>query len=174
MAERTPIEDVMRRAFDANLRYWESVGRAATTYVETVTKIWQDAPMSWKPGAMAWTPSRSPSVTPPTAHDCAALVLENVAGAQARTVLMISNDLAREAEASVLISPLRGPDGRFVSVDVAAMPETLTLAAGARVPVTLTAAITDALHEGVDYHGEVTVPGLSVTGVPIVVRRRAG
>jgi hypothetical protein len=172
MADRTPMEDVMRRAYDANLRYWETVGRAATDYMQSVTKLWADAPLSWKPAAMSWTGPRSsatmhhePAVSP-------ALVMEGVKGAEVRTVLMISNDLAREAEATVEISTLRGPDGRFAPVEVRAIPETLKLAAGARMPVTLVAEISDALLEGADYHGEVTVPGLSERGVPIVVRRR--
>lgn len=172
MADRTPVEDVMRRAFDANLRYWETIGRAATDYVQTVSKIWSDAPISWKPASMTWNSTRPSAAAHPDAAVAAALVLEGVSGSQVRTVVMISNDLAREAEAAVEISTLRGPDGRFASIEVTASPETLTLAAGARAPVTLSAEITDALQLETDYHGEVTVPGLSERGVPIVVRRR--
>ncbi len=173
------MEDVMRRAFDANLRYWETVGRATTDYVQTVSKLWADAPISWKPATMTWNPATWAGQRTAHAdhrHDAAvapALVLEGVAGAQVRTVLMISNDLTCDADATVEISTLRGPDGRFASVEVRAMPESLTLVAGARAPVTLVADITDALHVDTDYHGEVTVPGLSTKGVPIVVRRRA-
>jgi hypothetical protein len=174
MADRTPMEDVMRRAFDANVRYWETVGRAATDYVQTVTRIWSDAPVSWKTPSMSWTAPRAETVRTADPVVAPALVLEGVAGTEVRAVLMISNDLTREAAASVQVSTLRGPDGRFASVEVRAAPESLTLAAGARVPVTLLAEITEALHVDTDYHGEVTVPGLSARGVPIVVRRRAG
>ena len=173
------MEDAMRRAFDANVRYWETVGRAATDYVQTVSKLWADAPISWKPATMTWNPASwtgQRTSHQEHRHDAAAapaLVLEGVSGAQVRAVLMISNDLACDADATVEISTLRGPDGRFASVEVRATPASLTLVAGARAPVTLMADITDALHVDTDYHGEVTVPGLSAKGVPIVVRRRA-
>ena len=179
MADRTPMEDVLRRAFDANVRYWETVGRATTDYVQSVSKLWADSPISWKPASMSWNPAVWTEKRPTNAdhhHDSAvapALVLEGAAGSQARTVLIISNDLACDTDASVEVSRLRGPDGRFASVEVRALPESLTLVAGARAPVTLVAEITDALHVDTDYHGEVTVPGLSAKGVPIVVRRRA-
>ena len=172
MPDRTPMEDVMRRAYDANLRYWETVGRAATDYVQSVTKLWADAPLSWKPTTLSWTAPRSSATVHHESALSSALVMEGVKGAEVRTVLMISNDLAREAEATVEISTLRGPDGRFASVEVRAIPETLKLAAGARMPVTLVAEISDGLLEGTDYLGEETVPGLSERGVPIVVRRR--
>jgi hypothetical protein len=173
MGDRTPMEDVLRRAFDANVKYWETVGRAATDYVQSVSKLWADAPLSWKPATMSWTAPRSAGTMHHEPVVSPLLVMEGVLGAEVRTVVMISNDLSREAEATVEISTLRGPDGRFTSVEVRAIPETLKLAAGARMPVTLVAEITDALHEGTDYHGEVTVPGLSARGVPIVVRRQS-
>lgn len=168
MAERTPFEDTVRRTFDANVRYWESVSRAATDYMESVSRIMTDAPMSWKPGTMSWSWPRSE----PTKRTAATLVLEGSVGAEARTMLMISNDLTRDAEASVVILPLRGPDGALASVSVQVEPKTLSLAAGARAPVTLSVRITDELTPGADYTSEVSVPGLAAAGVPIVVRRR--
>ena len=191
MADRPLLEDVVRRAFDANVRYWETVGRATTEYVQAVTKLWAEAPLTWTPGAgsaaasasrgsAASTAGTATSAAPPAAGNGSsaapgggpALLLEAVAGAQARAVVMISNDLERDAEAQISVSSLRGPDGRFVALEIRTMPERVTLAAGARVPVTLIADITDALVEGADYHGEINVPGLSPRGVPLVLRRR--
>lgn len=165
------MDDLVKRAFDANVRYWEAVGRATTDYVQAVTKIWADAPVSWTPGiAMPW--ARRPSTDTRSAAT-PALLLEAVAGAQARAVVLISNDLDRDAEAAVSISELRAPDGRWVSFDIRSSPERVKLASGARMPVTLTAEITEAMTEGVDYHGEINVPGLSNKGVPVVLRRRS-
>lgn len=170
-SERPLMDALVKRAFDANLRYWEAVGRATTDYVQAVTKIWADAPITWTPGAgaLSWVPR-----VPADAHPAAtpALLLEGVMGSQARAVVLISNDLDREAEAMVSVSELRAPDGRWVSFDIRSSPERVKLAAGARLPVTLTADITDAMAEGVDYHGEINVPGLSNKGVPVVLRRR--
>jgi hypothetical protein len=170
MADRPLMQDVMKRAFDANLRYWETVGRATTEYVQAVTKIWADAPITWTPGVSS---RAAVNGTPAATTAAPALLLEGFAGAQARATIMVSNDLDREAEAQISVSSLRGPDGRFVAMEIRTIPETVKLAAGARVPVTLAADITDALAEGVDYHGEINVPGLSPRGVPLVLRRRA-
>ncbi len=180
MADRPILEDVVRRAYDAHVRYWEAVGRATTDYVQTAIKIWADAPISWTPGVRATSPMGS--AASPTAslegHTApktvvAALLLEGIAGTQARAVVMVSNDLDRDAEAPIVISALRGPDGRFAPLEVRTVPERVKLAAAAKVPVTVSADITDDLVEGSDYHGEINVPGLSPVGVPLVVRRRA-
>jgi hypothetical protein len=184
MAERPLMEDLVKRAFDANLRYWDAVGRATTDYVQAVSKIWSDAPITWTPGvnsrttnnAGAASASNTASVSSPAAsassNNGPSLLLEGLAGTQARAVVMISNDLDRDAEAVVTVSSLRGPDGRFVALEIRATPESVKLAAGARVPVTLVADITDTLAAGADYHGEINVPGLSARGVPVVLRRR--
>lgn len=193
MAEKTPLEEMVRKAFDMNLRYWETVGRATTDYVEAAAKLWADAPISWTPGVRdkgsarggsaasggsAWSTS---SAAPPSSSksswesaEAAAtpvLLLEGRAGTEARAMVMISNDLDREAEAAVVASPLRGPDGRFVAADLRTEPTAVKLAPGARTSVTLVVGVTDAMEVGADYRGEINVPGLSPRGVPVVVRR---
>jgi len=200
MAEKTPLEEMVRKAFDMNLRYWETVGRATTDYVEAAAKLWADAPISWTPGvrdkgssrwgsasseasaSTAASTSAAPSGQSASASRAGAwesaeaaatpvLLLEGRAGTEARAMVMISNDLDREAEAAVVASPLRGPDGRFVAADLRTEPTAVKLAPGARTSVTLVVGVTDAMEVGADYRGEINVPGLSPRGVPVVVRR---
>lgn len=193
MAEKTPLEEMVRKAFDMNLRYWETVGRATTDYVEAAAKLWADAPISWTPGVRdrgaarggsassggsAWSTSSAAPASSSKASWASAeapatpvLLLEGRAGTEARAMVMISNDLDREAEAAVVASPLRGPDGRFVAADLRTEPTAVKLAPGARTSVTLVVGITDAMEVGADYRGEINVPGLSPRGVPVVVRR---
>jgi hypothetical protein len=111
----------------------------------------------------AWESAEAPA-TP-------VLLLEGRAGTEARAMVMISNDLDREAEAAVVASPLRGPDGRFLAADLRTEPTAVKLAPGARTSVTLVVGVTDAMEVGADYRGEINVPGLSPRGVPVVVRR---
>ncbi len=174
MAERTPLEDVVKRAFDANLRYWETVGRATTDYVQSLTRIWADAPFAWMPGA--WSKAEPRRRTEGTAgigeSPEPALLLEAAAGDEARAVVMVSNDLDREVEAPVVPSAFTGPDGEGVDVTLKAEPKTVKVPAGGRVPVTLMASISTTMVEGTSYRGEVDVPGLSQRGVPVVIRRR--
>ena len=165
MADRPLLEDLMKRGFDANMKYWEAVGRAASDYAQTVSKIWADTPFVLTPSALMKT-------RPATRASGPALLLEGPAGTQAKAVVMISNDLDRDAEAAVSVSELRAPDGQWVSFDIHASPDRVKLARGEKAPVTLTADITDTMADGVDYEGEINVPGLSSKGVPVVVRRR--
>lgn len=194
MAEKTPLEEMVRKAFDMNLRYWETVGRATTDYVEAAAKLWADAPISWTPGvrdkgaARGGSASSSASASSASSGTSASssksgawesteaaatpvLLLEGRAGTEARAMVVISNDLDREAEAAVVASPLRGPDGRFVAADLRTEPTAVKLAPGARTSVTLVVGVTDAMEVGADYRGEINVPGLSPRGVPVVVRR---
>ena len=66
MAEKTPLEEMVRKAFDMNLRYWETVWRATTDYVEAAARLW--ASMSQRatisPILPAWSMSLDP--LPPT------------------------------------------------------------------------------------------------------------
>lgn len=171
--DRTPLEDVLKRAFDANLRYWETVNRAASEYVQAMTRVWKDAPVSWTPGTSRAT--RSEPASPAAAAEprfTPALLLEGPAGEEARAVVMVRNDLDREAEAPVVPSALTGPDGAAVELEVRAEPARVRVKPGEQVAVSLAVEMTDDLDEGVGYRGEVNVPGLSERGVPLVVRRR--
>lgn len=171
MADRTPMEDVLKRAFDANLRYWETLNRAASEYVQTMTKVWKDAPISWAPGISSPKKETAAAGRADEAPFTPALLLEGPAGSTARAVVMVRNDLGREAEAPIVPSLFTGPDGTTHDLDVRADPPRVTVAAGGQVAVTLSVAVTSDLHDGVGYRGEVNVPGLSDRGVPVVVRR---
>jgi len=172
MSDRTPLEDVVRRAFDANLRYWETVGRATSDYVQTVSKLWADAPVSWMPGLRSRPTTAGATAPREEAAPVPSLLLQGPAGTTAQAVVMISNDLDREAEAPVVASALRGPGGGTIPNKLRTRPESVNLPAGTRVPVTVMVNITKSLQEGAAYHGSIDVPGLSTLGVPVVVRRR--
>lgn len=172
MAEPTPLEQVVKRVFDANLRYWETLGRATSEYVQTLARAWSDAPFTWSLGPMRErhaTPAESPSAPPRFAP---ALLLEGPAGTEARAVIVVRNDLSRQAEAPVVCTGFTGPDGEPAELELRAEPSTVTVPAGGQVPVTLAVSVTADMPEGGAYRGEIDVPGLSECGVPVVVRRR--
>jgi hypothetical protein len=68
MAERTAFEDVVQRAFDANVRYWESVGRATTDYVQAVWTLWTEFPAAVAP-SRARAPMNDPATDDATTSD---------------------------------------------------------------------------------------------------------
>ena len=61
-SEAPRFEDVVRRAFDANVRYWEAVGRASTDYAQAVLRVWADAPAAVAPGLRTAMDSASAAV----------------------------------------------------------------------------------------------------------------
>lgn len=172
--ERTPWEDVLKRAFDANLRYWETVNRAASDYVQSMTRVWKDAPVSWTPGAPRPASSSAPAAPAEASEPryTPALLLEGPAGQEARAVVMVRNDLDREAEAPVVPSRLVASDGTALELEVRAEPARVRVQPGEQVAVTLAVEMTEELPVGEGVRGEVNVPGLSERGVPVVVRRR--
>jgi len=171
MADKTPMEEAVRRAFDANVRYWETVGRATSDYLETVTKLWSEAPVTWMPGIRT-RDARTSSTSQEEPASVPALLLQGPEGSTAQAVVMIRNDLGRDAEAPVLATQLRGPGGATIANRLKTEPETVHLPAGTQAPVTVMVNITRSMEEGVAYKGTIDVPGLSAQGVPVVVRRR--
>lgn len=169
MAEKTPFEEVIRKAYDANARYWETVGRATSDYMQAVSKLWAEAPLTWTPGVR--TPSQQPSEWGDPHAPAAALVLEGRAGGEARAVVMLTNELGTEVEAAVVASALTGPTGEAVPLKIRTDPEVVKIAPGSKVPVTLMIELSEKLAPGTEYRGEVNVPRLSPRGLPVVVRR---
>ncbi|HZD06337.1 MAG TPA: hypothetical protein VE173_15610, partial [Longimicrobiales bacterium] len=164
--------EVVKRVFDANLQYWETLNRATSEYVQTLARAWSEAPFTWSLGPRGERPTPAPEPPASRPRFAPALLLEGPAGAEARAVIVVRNDLSRQAEAPVVSGAFTGPGGEPVELDLRADPATVTVPPGEQVPVTLAVAITADMPEGGAYRGEVDVPGLSERGVPVVVRRR--
>ena len=64
-------------------------------------------------------------------------------------------------------------EGRRVHGEVRFEPEVITLQPGEQTLVQIAVEVTRGLRRGVDYRGEVSVPGLTGTRIPLVVRRVA-
>jgi hypothetical protein len=177
MSDKSPLEEPLRRAMEANLQYYEALGRVTQDYWKAVFGIWSALPSQL--GAMATGPRAAPaaqagqpsSAAPPST---AALVLEAEAGSEAQGVFMVENRLARTVSTAVVTSAFADRSGRAVRPALRITPGVVTLEPGGRTLVQLYAAVSDDLDADVDYRGEVTVPGLSDNVIPVVLRRRAG
>jgi len=154
----------LRRAAEANMRYYSALGQATADYVKAVVDIWQG--LARPDGAVASTaPSTpSPSIGP-------ALVLEAAAGASARAAFVVANKLARPVTAPVVTSTFADPSGATVQPTLRIEPGRVALGPGDRAIVQVMAAITDDLVTGVAYRGRLSVPGLSDDSVAVVIRR---
>jgi hypothetical protein len=168
MAEPLRLDETISRLFEANLRWYEALGRVSADYVRAVSRILTDT-------AMART-SAAPSVSAPArpvqpAAQAATLVLEAENGQLAKGMFMVENRLGRQVSASVVTSAFTDPEQRQVWPTIRVQPGNMTLDPGGRALVQITALVNEALGENIRYAGHISVPGLSDTPIPVALRR---
>jgi O-phosphoseryl-tRNA(Cys) synthetase len=163
-------EDVLRRALEANLKYYAALGRLTVDYLEALGSIARQVEIPARTLTFRQTPSEpaAPAPAPP-----AVTVLEAEAGGTAIGVFLVENLLTEKVSAPVSASAVAAPDGREVAVPLAFDPEVVVLEPGEQILVRVAARVDDGLEADVSYRAEVAVPGVIGTRVPIVVRRRA-
>jgi hypothetical protein len=151
---------LLRRALDANLRYYEALGELTLDYLRSLRTLTSDGD--------APAPTAAAPAPPP-----ATLVLEAQAGETAVGAFLVQNLLDERVSAPVIAGAFTAEDGGEADLTLKLDPEVVTLEPGEQQMVRTAAAVTDRLEPGVGYRGEVSVPGLTGTRVPIVVRRRS-
>ena len=163
-----------RRVFQANLRYYEAVGRLSVDYVRAVAGAVGSLGAGLPASAAAATRRAAPPAPPPAAGTSApALVLEAEAGKSAEGAFIVENLLSERMSSPVVASAFATEDGRELRPRLAFDPEVVVLDPGEQVLVRVVATIDEVLETGVGYRGEVTVPGLVSRGLSILVRRLA-
>jgi len=175
MAEKTDFEEPLRRAIEANLRYYEALGKVTQDYVRALAGVFGEFPLRINlPGlGTKSAPTTQPGPAPPTAPPSAAtLVLEADAGAEAQGVFLVENRLNRTVSTAVMTSAFADPSGRAIAPALRVVPNVVTLEPGGRTFVQIIAQVSAELEPDVPYRGEVTVPGLSDHGIPVLLRRR--
>ena len=161
-----------RRVLQANLRYYEAVGRLSVDYVRAVAGAVGSLGAGLPASAAAATRPAAPPVPSPNAGTSApALVLEAEAGKRAEGAFIVENLLSEGMSSPVVASAFASAEGRELRPRLAFEPEVVVLDAGEQVLVHVVVTIDEALETGVGYRGEVTVPGLVSRGLSIVVRR---
>ena len=172
MADKLSIEEPVRRAIDANLRYYKALGEVTQEYVQSLLGVWRDLPI--RLGSLGSSPVLGATAARATSSGgTATLVLEAEAGQEAASVFMVENRLPRQVSTTVVTSPFLDPSGRDVQPALRILPGVVTLDPGARTLVRIVAAVTDDWAIDVPYRGTVQVPGLSDHAIPVVLRRRA-
>jgi hypothetical protein len=151
-----------RRAFEENLRYYGAVGRLTQEYARAVAGTARD---------LAGSRTAPATAAPDPAPAAPTMALEAEAGSTAVGLFVVENRSPRRVAAAVELPVLADPEGRAAQVALAFEPETLDLGPGEQTLVQVSVAVDDGLREEVDYRGELHVPALPGTRVPIVVRR---
>jgi hypothetical protein len=177
MPDKLSIEEPVRRALDANLRYYRALGEVTQEYVQALLGVWRDLPIRLSSLGSLGSPPVAASAATGTrgtpSGGTAILVLEAEAGQEAESVFMVENRLPRQVSTTVVTSPFLDPSGRDVQPALRILPGVVTLDPGARTLVRIVAVVTDDWAIDVPYRGTVQVPGLSDSAIPVVLRRRA-
>jgi hypothetical protein len=168
MTDRLPFNDSLQRVMDANVRYVGALGRLTQEYWRAIVGIWRDFPIRLAPRSPA---EARPSATTRDSRREATLVLEARAGEEARGVFMVENRLDRQVSTAVVTSSFSDRSGHEIHPTLRVVPGVVTLEPGARSLVQLFALISTEFEAGVAYRGEMQVPGLSETGIPVLLRR---
>jgi hypothetical protein len=178
VADNAPAGDLLRRAVDANVQFYAALGRLTVDYLDALGSIVRRVDVPVRLGNRTVT-VRSPPPPPPPAPAAApapsppaVMVLEAAAGDAAIGVFLVENLLTEKVSAPVSGSGFTAPDGREIAAPLAFDPEIVVLEPGEQMLVRVTAQVQDELEPEVSYRGELAVPGVIGTTIPIVLRRR--
>ena len=171
MADAPSLEQLFRRAVDAQLEYYRSVGQLSVEFARAAFGVVR---------ADRATPTLRVPVTPVVeaaqpALPAAApvLALEAEEGSWAVGMFVVENSTGSRVSAPVELPVLADDEGRRVHGAVRFEPEVIALQPGEQTLVQIGVEVTRGLRRGVDYRGTVRVPGLTGTSIPVVVRRVA-
>lgn len=165
MADRLKFNLILRRALMTNLRYYGGLIELTANYLHGLASIFSDSGMPSSVSAQtAHQPLNSRVAAP-------ALVLEAESGKQAQGVFSIENSLTRRVQAHVVASPIYDPGGKEISLKLHFEPKTISLEPGEKLLVQAIVHIDEQLELDVRYRGQITVPDLSESPVPVIVRR---
>jgi hypothetical protein len=163
--------DVLRRAAEANMRYYQAWGDLARQWLDEITAVSRDVLSKTAPASTA---ARTVSVAPAAAAQpaappagAAALVLEASAGAEATGAFLVENHLGHPVDAAMLADPIEGADDVVLQFE----PPGVSLAPHESAVVKVRVIVPSGLSAGVDHRTTLRVPGLPGTSIPVVVRR---
>jgi hypothetical protein len=170
-ADETPLQAnvaaAWRDSLKAGLRYWERLGRLALEGAAALVPVVAEL----RPEAAA--PTAESAAEPAAEAGLGRTILvEGELGQAGLGVFLLENTTAQQLSIPVRVSPFVGEDGREVHPAVSFRPDVITLDPGEQLIVQVVAVIDETLEPNVRYRAEISVPELSETCIPIVVRRR--
>lgn len=166
---QTELAEGWHAGVEAGLRYWGTLGRLAFRSVTALVPLVAEL----RPGAGGGAPVEVME-GPPAAPVPKTILVEAEAGQSGMGVFLVENTTAEQVSIPVSASPFHDPRGREVHPAIAFRPDVITLDPGDQQVVQVAAAVDDTLEPDVRYHALISVPGLSATRIPIVLRRRPG
>lgn len=177
MSTFSSLEEIWRRSLDLNLRYYGAVGKLTADYVRDLAATFNEARKQTDPSGTPTQPTGT-TAKPPAEHvatgatkPAGAMVLEGVSGSKVLGVFLVDNHLDRPISAKVVSSSFVSVDGREVSPTFVFDPETVVLGSREQALVRVVAFIDETMAPEVRYLGQLTIPELMGTPIPVVLRR---
>ena len=172
---RPPLDDMIRRAIDLNVRYYSGLGQLMATYLKDMVTTFGDINVT-RPQQGQHRPQATPPEqphTPPKAQQSPVMVLEAEGGKEALGVFLVENhldhDISTRVTPTVFIDAAQNEIKPVFTFD----PEAVTLRAGEQVLVRVKVIIDSSFRPDVRYQGFLNIPELVGSKVPIVLRRRS-
>jgi len=175
MTEEQGLSRVLSRVLEANLHYYEGLGRLTADYLRVLVGAVGDVRLPVRLGRHGSSTPSSAEATPVPSTPPApapAMVLEAESGGQAVGAFLVENRLPKRVSAPVVASSFVDPAGREVRPALVLEPEVVTLDPGEQVLVRVMTTVREDLESGVTYRGDIMVPGVWGGRVHLVLRRR--
>jgi len=166
-----PMDEMLRRAVDLNVRYYSAVGKLASEYIKDLVTAVTDISASQASAATSTKTAASPAPSPQRSAS-AQMVLEAPAGEKALGVFLVENSLPTEVKASVVAGTFTAESGKHAKVKFEFDPSAVSLRAGEQVLVRVQAQIVQDMPPDVRFYGEFLIPAIQGTRIPVVLRRR--
>lgn len=173
MPEQIQLSDVLKRALDANVQYYTTVTKLAAECFQALLGSIANL-SSQQPGdsATARDETVKAKTSAPQETPVSTMVLEAEAGGRALGVFLVENGMPHDVNAPMLISAFVDSSGHEAHPPLKLDPEVIKLEPGEQVLVRVMVVIDENLKPGARYRGEISVPGLPGTRVPLVLQRR--
>lgn len=174
MTEPIQLTDVWRRSLEATVQFYSAMGKLAFDCLETLLATAGNSdsrvnPVGHRPVSVSV--DREASSTRPNPAPVSMMVLEGEAGKKALGVFLVENGLSRTVSASATASAFVDDDGNAINPTVEFQPAAITLNPGEQMLVKVMASISKDIPAGIRYRGEIGVPGLMGTRIPVVLGR---
>jgi hypothetical protein len=174
MTEPLELTDVWRRSLEATVQFYSTLGKLAADCLETLLATTAGTDSGPNSDANVPTPvavNQERTATKPA--PVSMMVLEAEAGRKALGLFMVENGFSRAVSAAVTASPFVDDQGNEIKAMVEFQPTSVTLQPGEQSLVKVLASIHKNMPAGIRYRGEIGVPGLMGTRIPVVLERTA-
>ncbi len=177
MTEPIQLVDVWRRSLEATVKFYSEIGGLAVEWVESLLSTASDSIGAMNPVETTRASAKAEVTPPSTASSTRAtmstMVLEAEAGQKALGVFLVENGFSRTVSASATAGTFIDDKGNQIKPLLEFHPPSAMLEPGEQVLVRVAAGITEVMKPGVRYRGEIAVPDVPGTRIPVVILRIA-